>query len=378
MAKSLYIHIPFCESKCNYCDFLSYPSCDNEIKTRYVKALEKEITLTNNKSSTPLKSVFFGGGTPTSLSGSSFCTLMDTIKKNYYVNQQTEITTEANPETVDYTKLCMLKDSGINRVSFGVQTFDEELLKSIGRIHSAKTVYKSYGTARKAGFLNVNLDLMYGLPEQSLKKWEHTLLETLALEPEHISLYQLKIEETTPLGKELQKGKIEIFDDEIALEMYKMARAYLGEKGYKQYEISNFAKPGYECKHNKTYWLNEPYIGIGLGACSYKSPTRKINVGGLEEYLENLENNQLPFYEEDIHDKKIEMSETVFMGLRLTEGVSLDQFENRFGEKLEIVFKRAINKCISLGLIELNPERIRLTDKGLYIGNLVFEEFLLK
>lgn len=377
MVEALYIHIPFCESKCSYCDFLSFPSSSNEGKLNYIEALEKEMVLLKNKNSTPLKSVFFGGGTPTSLSAELFCRLMDSVKDNYHIDDQTEITTEANPETVDYNKLWMLKEAGINRISFGVQTFDEKLLKRIERIHSVKTIYDSFDAARKAGFKNISLDLMYGLPGQDLKQWEHTLQESLSLEPEHISLYQLKIEEATPLGVELLKGDIEVFDDEVALEMYKMARYSLAERGYQQYEISNFAKPGFESRHNKTYWLNKPYLGIGLGACSYLPPIRKTNIGGLGQYIENLKNAKYSETEEDIHNENIEMSETVFMALRLTEGVNLKDFERRFNKKIEEVFKDALDKCERLGLVELTSENLRLTDKGLYIGNLVFEEFLL-
>lgn len=377
MIESLYVHIPFCESKCSYCDFLSFPLSSNKDKERYIETLEKEMNLLKIKNSTPLKSIFFGGGTPTCLSGDLFYRLIESIKKNYLINTQTEITTEANPETVDYTKLCKLKNAGINRISFGVQTFDEKLLKRIGRIHSVQTIYDSFDSARKAKFRNISLDLMYGLPGQDLKQWEHTLLETLSLEAEHISLYQLKIEKTTPLGRELLEGKIEVYDDEIALEMYKMARKLLASRGYKQYEISNFAKPGFECKHNKTYWLNKPYLGIGLGACSYLPPIRKTNIGGLEEYFKNLQEKKLPLTEDDLHNENIEMSETVFMGLRLTEGVDLKEFERRFKKKIQVVFKDALDKCLPLALIEIKEGKMRLTDKGLYIGNLVFEEFLL-
>lgn len=376
MTKALYIHIPFCEKKCNYCDFLSFPKCSDDLKRRYVEAMKKEVVL-KKKNTTPLKSIFFGGGTPTCLSGGLFLQLIEAIKEHFILAEDVEISTEANPGTVDYEKLSILKNAGVNRISFGVQTFDEKLLKRIGRIHSPKCVYDTFSLARKVGFSNINLDLMYGLPGQNLEQWEETLQKTIDLNPEHISLYQLKIEKNTPLGKELKSGKIEIFDDEIALEMYKLARKILSEKGYEQYEISNFAKKGYRCIHNQVYWRNEPYFGLGLGAHFYEPPVRYANVGTINEYIDNLEKGKLPPIEKEMQDINLQMSETMFMGLRLIAGVDLKRFEERFKKRAEEVFKKPIAKCSNLGLIEIEGEKLRFTEKGLYIGNLIFEEFLL-
>ncbi|NLW24081.1 MAG: radical SAM family heme chaperone HemW [Clostridia bacterium] len=377
--EALYIHIPFCVAKCNYCDFLSFPGCSEELKERYISCLKTEAVLRKKQfqlEKVKLNTVFLGGGTPTCLSGGLLNDILLFIKDTFQLQDKVEISIEANPGTIDEGKLAVLKKAGVNRLSLGVQSFAEELLRNLGRIHSINEIQESFSFARKVGFTNINLDLMYGLPGQTIKHWEHTLIKTIELEPEHISTYQLKIEEGTPLGNKLTRGEIQEFDDEIALEMYQLAQDYLTEAGYIQYEVSNFTKPGFRCRHNCTYWLTKPYLGLGAGAHSFYPPLRFFNKGNLSAYLDSLEKGELPPVEKEILSLEELMSETMFMGLRLLEGVNLTEFQNRYKVKATSIFNDAIEKCIRLGLIEFSGENLRLTREGLYLGNLVFQEFI--
>jgi len=376
MPEALYVHIPFCQAKCKYCDFLSFPGSTIELQKRYVEALKKEAIMRKPAESVHLKSIFFGGGTPTCLSGGLLVHLLEFLKNTFPLSSEVEISVEANPGTVDREKLKLLSENGVNRISFGVQSFNEALLKRLGRIHSPDDVYKSFYLAREAGFTNLNFDLMYGLPGQDLKDWERTLVKVLELNLEHISLYQLKIEEGTPFGRELKQGVLQEFDDEIALEMYKMAISYLTQAGFIHYEISNFAKPGFKCRHNQVYWRCEPYLGLGAGAHSFLPPERLENGGELSTYIGMLEEGQLPPSFIERETPAVLMSETMFMGLRLLEGVSFTEFRNRFQQEASVVFAEAIRKCLARGLVELDGDYLRLTPQGLYLGNLVFEEFL--
>lgn len=378
--EALYIHIPFCKSKCNYCDFNSFTCWDIDLQERYIEALKREALFQKKEQTTPikLKSIFIGGGTPTCLSGGLLVHLLDFIKDSFSIASEAEITIEANPGTVDKEKLEELNKKGVNRISFGVQSFNDKLLKKIGRSHSAKEAYESLKLAREAGFTNINFDLMYGLPGQTLKDWEKNLQKVLQLGLEHISLYQLKIEKGTPFGQQLEQGILEEFDDELALEMYKMTHNYLSQAGYEHYEISNYARPGYQCRHNKIYWRCEPYLGLGAGAHSYLPPERIENVGDITTYIKLLENAQLPQKEREKQTLPIAMSEVMFMGLRLLEGVNLEEFYRRFGQDARVVFQEAIAKCLKNGLIEIDSKNnLKFTPRGLFLGNLVFEEFLL-
>lgn len=379
MIEALYVHIPFCKTKCHYCDFISYPYFDDDLKTRYVEALKKECIIIENKlkEDIKLKSIFLGGGTPTCLSSGLLLDLLLFIKDFFPLQSQTEITVEANPNTLDENKVDLLLRGGVNRVSLGVQSFNQRLLKNVGREQDIESIYYSVELLRKKGLKNLNLDLMYGLPGQNIEHWEETLRSAINLNPEHVSAYQLKIEENTPLGEKLLGGKIKEFDDEKALEMYKATRRILGENGYQQYEVSNYAKVGFESVHNKVYWLSEPYLSLGAGAHSYLPPSRIENLGDVKGYITNLEANNLPPREEEFQDTKTSMSEFVFMGLRMLEGIELARFQAYFHKRLEDVFPRALEKCLRWGLIQIDKGHLRLTDEGLYLGNLVFQEFLL-
>lgn len=377
MIEALYVHIPFCQAKCNYCDFYSFPGSSSELQERYVKALIKEGFLRKRDLEVNLKSIFFGGGTPTCLSGGLLVKLLEFLKGNFQIDPEIEITVEANPGTVDREKLKLMSIFGVNRLSFGVQSFNQELLTRLGRIHSPEDVYKSFSLARQEGFTNLNFDLMYGLPGQTLLDWEETLLKVLEFNLEHISLYQLKIEEGTPFGRDLEKGLLQEFDDGLALEMYKLAKKYLAQAGFIHYEISNFAKPGYKCGHNQVYWRCEPYLGLGAGAHSYLPPERIENLDEAVSYISGLEEGKFPPNFREKQTLAIAMSETMFMGLRLMEGVNLNHFHARFGQDAREVFREAIQKCQDWGLISLDKDFLKLTPQGVYLGNLVFEEFLL-
>jgi oxygen-independent coproporphyrinogen-3 oxidase len=379
MIEALYIHIPFCQAKCNYCDFNSFAGWTVDLQERYIEALKRETLI--RKQGLPIKnikSIFFGGGTPTCLSGGLLIHLLDFIKESFPLDSDVEITVEANPGTVDIKMLELLIKKGINRISFGLQSFDEKQLKKLGRIHSAEDALESLKLARKVGFTNINFDLMYGLPGQTVKDWEMTLSKVMELNLEHISLYQLKIEEGTLFGRQLEQGLLKEFDDELALEMYKMTHEYLSGAGYVHYEISNYAKPGYQCRHNQVYWRCQPYLGLGAGAHSFLPPERIENVEDITTYLEMVQKNQFPQAACEKQTPNMAMSEAMFMGLRLLEGVNLKDFYHRFDQDPRVVFKEAIAKCLNNGLIEIDSkEYLKLTPQGIFLGNLVFEEFLL-
>ncbi|NLT94771.1 MAG: radical SAM family heme chaperone HemW [Clostridia bacterium] len=378
MIEALYVHIPFCRAKCHYCDFNSVSGGTVELQERYIDAVKKEILLRRKQGlSIQLKSVFFGGGTPTCLAGGLLEHLLDFIRNTFPFAPEVEITVEANPGTVTKENLEQLRLKGVNRISFGVQSFNDRFLKQLGRIHSTQAALDSLESAREAGFTNINFDLMYGLPGQTLKDWEETLLKVLELNLEHISLYQLKIEEGTPFGQLSEKGLIEDFDDQLALDMYKMGHKYLSRTGFIHYEISNYARPGFECRHNQVYWRCQPYLGVGAGAHSYLPPERIENVGDIAAYLEMVENNRFPQLASEKLTTTMAMSEAMFMGLRLLEGVNLEDFYRRFGQDARIVFKEAIAKCQKKGLIRIDNDYLKLTPQGVFLGNLVFEEFLL-
>lgn len=377
MIEALYIHLPFCQTKCNYCDFISFPGCTVELQERYVEALKKEVLLRKQNLPIKLKSIFLGGGTPTCLSGGLLAHLIKFIQDSLPTVPEIEISVEANPGTVDREKLELLYKMGVNRLSFGVQSFNEELLRKLGRIHSSEDVYTSFKLARETGFANLNFDLMYGLPGQTLGDWEKTLLKVLEYNLEHISVYQLKIEEGTPFGGQLEQGLLQEFDDEIALEMYKMTDTYLSQAGFIHYEISNFAKPGYQSRHNQVYWRYEPYLGLGAGAHSFLPPQRIENFGDINSYILMLEKEELPPSASEMLTLNTAMSEMMFMGLRLLEGVNLNIFQRRFGQDARKIFSEAISRCFDRKLIECDNNRLKLTPQGLYLGNLVFEEFLL-
>lgn len=372
--EGLYIHIPFCLKKCHYCDFFSVAEPGR--MADYIECLKKEMYTKAATYHIRPKTIFIGGGTPTALSGELLEDLLATVKKLFITDELVEYTMEANPGTVDDKKLRMMYRYGVNRISFGVQSDEEEFLTFLGRIHSFEQAKEAVQMARMAGFQNINLDFIYGIPGQTTAQWEKTLEHALELKPEHLSLYQLKIEEGTILYDKLENGEIGEFDDETALEMYRTNQNFLGKNGYQQYEISNYSKPGKESLHNQTYWETENYLGFGMAGCSWVRPKRVTNTTLFQEYCEDVESTEYAHAEVEILNLKEQMEETVFMALRMNKGLSRKSFFNRFQKTPEDVFPEALEKCLREGWIILQEEYYRLTEEGRVIGNLVFMEFL--
>ncbi|NLM12333.1 MAG: oxygen-independent coproporphyrinogen III oxidase [Epulopiscium sp.] len=373
---SLYIHIPFCQSKCYYCDFASYAN-KNEQMDSYVLALKEEMnqygTLLQNHE---INTIFIGGGTPTVLSPHLLHSIFESLFHNFNININAEITIESNPGTLDAEKLQILKECHVNRLSMGLQAYQNNLLKDIGRIHTVEEFIENYLLARGLGFNNINIDLMFSLPNQTLKDWMDTLKHVAILNPEHISCYSLTIEEDTPFGRWEAEGRIKINDVETDRTMYHYAIWYLNKMGYKQYEISNFSKIGFSSQHNLVYWTYKPYIGMGLGAHSFYNGERYHNTYNLDQYIKT--NGDITILKEDIEKISLPMqyAEYMFLGLRLLEGISIKKFYNTFQVSLEALFGKKIEKFVKQGLMEYNNDVIKLTSTGLDVSNTVFAEFL--
>lgn len=374
---SLYIHIPFCVKKCLYCDFPSYGGCENVFED-YVSSLISEIKETkSNFSQYEIKSVFLGGGTPSILPPKFTGKIMDTVFNSFNIANDAEITTEANPKTVDEIKLREYKAMDINRISFGVQAWQNNILKSLGRIHTIDDFIKNMAQARDIGFKNINADIMFALPNQTLSDWEETLEKIMKLNLEHISAYSLIIEDGTPFGKMYDEGKLKTCDEALDREMYYLAKEMMRDKGYHQYEISNFAKEGFECYHNKVYWKCDEYMGYGLGAHSYFNGERFNNTYDMDKYISSkglysiIKENR----------EKLEITEMygefMFMGLRMTEGISKERFFEKFGKTVYDIYKNEIEYLKDMKLIKETESNIMLTDRGIDVSNTVFEKFII-
>lgn len=400
----LYVHIPFCVKKCDYCDFLSMPA-DESVRRHYVGQLLEEI-----RQNAPVckeyqvSSVFFGGGTPSLLSGGQTAEIMEELQERFQVRQNAEITLECNPGTLTRQKLALYKTAGVNRLSLGLQSADHRELQKIGRIHTFEEFLESFDLARKAGFSNINVDVMSALPGQRTKDWLYTLKKVLELRPEHISAYSLIVEEGTPFYErygedELRRQRGEVCRDlpseETERQMYELTREILADHGYLRYEISNYAKPGRECRHNIGYWQLTPYLGLGLGSSSYLEQARFSNTRKLEEYLKGNWNDLAEILETverqkgraDVScgqgelvmlDKRAQMEEFMFLGLRMTAGIARKKFQKLFGVELEGVYGEILRKLQRQGLIEQSEGRVFLTEEGISVSNYVLSEFLLK
>ena len=376
----LYIHIPFCIRKCNYCDFLSFPSNEEE-REDYVQCLINEIEQTGellDKDAYAVRSIFIGGGTPSLLSGEQMERIMQAVRKGFVIKEEAEITMEANPGTLTEANIFSYKKAGVNRLSMGLQSADDACLHLLGRIHTWEEFLKSYQLARKAGFENINIDLMSGLPGQTIEIYKKTLEKVMALRPEHISAYSLILEEETPFGKskEIQR---KIPDEETDREMYQLTKNVLLENGYERYEISNYAIKGKECIHNLGYWSGTPYLGFGLGASSYFEGTRFSNEKDLEKYKKKP---YVPFMmREDytVLSEKDEMEEFMFLGLRKRVGISKREFKKRFKISLKDIYGKVITKYEEMDLLEWTDagEMLRLTDAGIGVSDYIFCDFML-
>lgn len=369
---SLYIHIPFCVRKCLYCDFPSFSGMES-IFDDYVRMLCREIDETySDYRGMEVKSIFVGGGTPSVLPPALLGRISDKIFSRFDVDSKAEITIETNPGTLDAKKLAEIKSMYFNRLSMGLQAWQDRLLKKLGRIHTADEFETNFLQARDAGFKNINVDLMFALPAQSLDDWQETLEKVMKLRPEHISAYSLIIEEGTPFFDMFDRGELKETDEETDRKMYYLAKEMLSDKGYKQYEISNFAKEGFECYHNKVYWRTEEYHGFGLGAHSYAGGVRFHNTYDMKEYLRG-EGLRLDKEFLSLQEKQ---EEFMFMGLRMNEGVSEAEFLRRFGESMDSVYGDEIKELISEELLVKKDGRLSLTDRGVDISNSVFEKFI--
>jgi len=378
MAIGLYIHVPFCIKKCNYCDFISYPY-DADLAASYVSALGREMAL-YAADMTPeermVRSIFLGGGTPTALWGDQLVEIIENCRKHFTVADDAEITVECNPGTADFRKLAEVRQAGVNRLSIGVQAHQQKLLDLLGRIHGWKQVEETVDSSRQAGFDNISLDLIFGIPGQSMSNWQNTLQNILALSPEHVSAYNLKIEVDTPLYRDVASGYLLPCDEELELKMFWYGIDYLTGNGFKHYEISNFALSGLEARHNLIYWHNEEYLGLGPAAHSMFRGQRFSNEENVELYIQKLYNNRSVVREEQQLSMGEQISETIFLGLRLIDGLNLNVFEQRFGEPLEYFFGAELRKLSNLGLIEIKEKNLKLTGKGLPVANEVFAEFI--
>jgi len=378
MALGLYIHVPFCVRKCRYCDFTSYPYTD-EAAGVYFDALLKEIEMYGSalpECEGRLASVFIGGGTPTCLPAEKLVFILKTVRKFFHLPPGCEITVEANPGTVDRESLALLRKGGVNRLSLGAQAFQDGMLTVLGRIHTAAEVIGAVRAAREAGFENLNLDLIYGIPGQTGEGWLASLNQAANLDPEHVSVYGLQLEAGTPLEQAVSRGGLEPCSEDLELFMYQTAIDYLTGRGYEHYEISNFARSGCESVHNLTYWLNQSYLGLGPAAHSYLRGERFANESTIDDYAGSLAQGKLPVASRETETIRNEMAETMFLGLRLLKGVDLEAFRRRFGRRAEDVYRAEIASLREAGLVEIADGYLRLTPKGLPVGNEVFREFV--
>jgi len=377
MALGIYVHIPFCQARCHYCDFVSFAGKSVQEKEAYLQALVKESEIYARLwAGLTGKSLYLGGGTPTCLTEEQLGQLFTVLHDLFQLPAGIEITVEANPGTLSGEKLSLLREVGCNRLSLGIQSFSAHELQVLGRIHSPQDVYNTYKLARQAGFENINLDLMYGLPGQSLPSWRETLHKAVELNPEHLSLYQLNLEKGTPFAELVQKGLLEEFNQDEAFGMYAEAIDFLAARGYQHYEISNFALPGKEAVHNCGYWLNEEYLGLGAGAAGYLQGVRYINEAKLEAYQTLLTQGQLPVAEKEIINKEAAMAETMFLGLRLLQGVKKTEFLEKHGITIENRYQEVLAKLKRQGLLRETRSHVALTKKGVFVANEVFREFL--
>lgn len=408
----LYLHFPFCVRKCRYCDFLSFPS-DVEGRKAYLERLKQEIRIRGQEyRDYYIETLFIGGGTPSLMTGQQMTDLLDTVRKNFHVRSDGEWTMECNPGTTDFETLKLYREAGINRLSFGLQSMKDEELKYLGRIHTVQQFMDNYQAARRAGFENINIDLMSALPGQTTASWMETLKKAAALEPEHLSAYSLIIEEGTPFwqlygddtrsekgtdnydagdsdtgdsetdncdtdGETVQKGKDIIPalpDEDSEREMYHLTKSFLAEKGYARYEISNYARKGFECRHNLIYWQRKDYLGLGLGAASMVENRRFSNTSDMTRYMKRFS-----YCQEEILDRQAQIEETMFLGLRCTAGVSDKDFKEKFGQSMMHIYGDTIRQYLSEGFLiyDAETERLAFTEAGMDVSNWILSDFLL-
>lgn len=373
----LYIHIPFCMKKCNYCDFISYTDKADCFVVSYCDALKKEMQFYSQSMRSYLfDTVFIGGGTPSYINQKHIVGILNSLKEHFYIEKNAEITIEANPGTLNEEKLFAYKNAGINRLSLGVQSMDDDVLKVIGRIHNSSEAENSFHLARECGFDNINIDIMYALPTQSLESYKATLNKIVELSPEHISAYSLILEDGTRLERMCKAGEVELPNEDEAYLMHREGIAFLTENGYKRYEISNYAKEGYECKHNLNYWQNGEYLGLGVAAHSAVRINGKINrwanSSDIEAYIDSHQNKSM----QEVISKDEEMFEFLMLSLRKTDGFSLTEFKNRFGISFFDKYKKQAEVLKNKDWLTFSGDRLKLTDEGLDMQNEALTELM--
>ena len=370
---SLYIHIPFCKQRCFYCDFPTFAGKER-FREDYIEALVKEIE--DKCSNYLIKTIFIGGGTPSYLEENELEKLLIAVSK-LNLSDKLEYSMECNPGTVNEEKLKVMKKYWINRISFGLQSCNDQLLKKIGRIHTFEEFLENYNLARKIGFNNINVDLMYGLPNLTIQDWKNTLEKICELNPEHISAYSLIIEEGTAFYKLYEKDKLDLPNEDDERVMDKLTKDILKANGYHQYEISNFALNGKECEHNKVYWSLDEYIGVGSASSSYIDGYRLVNTSDINDYIKKINDNVSVVIDKYENSSEDEIEEFVFMGLRMVSGIDLLKFNKKFGVDINSIYKKVIEKNIKDGLLVVEKNKMFLTAKGMELSNSVMSDFIL-
>ncbi len=372
----LYLHIPYCLHKCGYCDFNSHNINEAEMES-YVQALLLEMKYAAKGSKERrVDTIFFGGGTPTTLPFSDLARILKACRQQFQVDPQAEITCEANPATIPQTDLAQLREVGFNRLSIGVQSFDPDELKRLERVHSVDEVFLTVDRARKVGFDNLSLDLMFGLPRQSIERWRDNLNQALGLEPDHLSAYNLTIEPGTVFHKQQAQGQLKMPPDDFQRELFEITIDTLTSAGYEHYEISNYAKPEKQCRHNLIYWTNGEYLGLGAGASSALKGKRFKNVNLPARYITQINESETAVESRETLDRRQRMGEAVMLGLRLRKGLNLETFEQQFSTSFHAAFGNTIEKLAEAGLIKINEDNVALTDEGLFVADSVIVEFI--
>ncbi len=377
MSIGIYIHIPFCQGTCNYCHFITLPF-DASTAERYQRAATREIEIYSavRSDAEEVDSIYFGGGTPSLLSGKCLAEILDTCRRSFCVSDDCEISLEANPETISAEKAALLQQSGVTRVSLGAQSFQDRELASIGRLHGSETIVKSLHLLRKAGYANINLDLLLGVPGQTVSSWEETLNTTIRTRVSHISVYILELDKPCRLKSLIAEGRAAVPEDDLISDLYLKTIEYLGANGMHQYEISNFAQPGAYCRHNLKYWQRDPVIGFGLGSHSYDGQSRYANTSNLDQYLLAVESGNLPVEWRQYLSKELALEETLYLGLRLNRGVDWNRLQQQHANNRLAKYELALRGLVEEGLVDWNNSVVRLTPKGMLLSNEVFQLFV--